>query len=62
MATYRCGECARQRPLFAGDAGAALSAQFGVPLLARLPFVGAGDGPAAALDPLAATHLLDALG
>ena len=39
MAGYHCADCGRTGPLFTGDAGADLAAEFGVPLLARLPFV-----------------------
>jgi len=42
MAGYRCPGCGEAHTLFAGDAGAALAAEFGIPLLARLPF---GEGP-----------------
>jgi len=61
MAGYRCGNCARTGPLFSGDAGSALAAQFGIPLLARVPFVveGAAD---AAFDPAEAARVLEALG
>lgn len=38
MSGYECGGCAHTRPLFSGDAGAALAREFGVPLLARVPF------------------------
>jgi ATP-binding protein involved in chromosome partitioning len=63
MAGYRCGVCERVGPLFAGEAGAALAAQFGVPLLVRVPFVAEGaGGPAAAFDPAEAARVLDALG
>jgi ATP-binding protein involved in chromosome partitioning len=37
-----CGACGAARPLFEGDAGAALSAGFGVPLLGRIPFAAPG--------------------
>lgn len=46
MRGYACGACLRTQPLFAGDAGARLSQEFGVPLLAQLPFR-AGPGTAA---------------
>lgn len=63
MAGYRCGGCERLGPLFTGEAGAALAAQFGVPLLARVPFVAEGaGGPAAAFDAADAARVLDALG
>ena len=64
MAGYRCDACARLGPLFAGGAGAALAEQFGIPLLARVPFV-AGDGgetAAPVVDPADAARVLDALG
>ena len=38
MSGYECDACAHTRPLFSGDAGAALAREFGVPLLARVPF------------------------
>ncbi len=45
MSGYRCDECGVLRPLFQGTAGDDLSAEFGVPLLARVPFM-PGAGPA----------------
>ena len=45
MSSYSCEDCGAQRALFDGTAGADLSAEFGVPLLARVPFTpGAGPG------------------
>ena len=41
MSGYACGGCGETGPLFEGTAGADLAAEFGVPLLAQLPFVGA---------------------
>ncbi len=38
MSGYECEGCAQLRPLFSGDAGAALASEFDVPLLARIPF------------------------
>jgi ATP-binding protein involved in chromosome partitioning len=38
MAGYACGACGQVGPLFAGSAGDDLSAEFGVPLLGRIPF------------------------
>jgi Mrp family chromosome partitioning ATPase len=38
MSGYECEGCAQLRPLFSGDAGAALAREFDVPLLARIPF------------------------
>jgi ATP-binding protein involved in chromosome partitioning len=61
MAGYRCGDCAREGPLFPGDAGAALAAEFRVPLLASLPFVPAAEA-ADAFDANAAARVMDALG
>ncbi|MBI1967524.1 MAG: P-loop NTPase [Gemmatimonadetes bacterium] len=45
MAGYQCGECGRPGPLFPGDAGPALAAEFGVPLLARIPFLAGAHEP-----------------
>lgn len=54
MSGYVCARCGGLGPLFAGDAGARLSAAHGVPLLARLPFATAPlDDVASALDPVA---------
>jgi ATP-binding protein involved in chromosome partitioning len=47
MAGYACPECDRVGPLFEGSAGAELAAEFGVPLLARIPF----DPSASAAEP-----------
>ena len=38
MSGYVCDTCDDVRPLFTGDAGASLASEFGVPLLASLPF------------------------
>lgn len=38
MAGRRCSACGAVEPLFGGDAGDALSAAFGIPVLARIPF------------------------
>jgi len=38
MSSYRCDDCGAQRALFDGTAGNDLSEEFGVPLLARVPF------------------------
>jgi ATP-binding protein involved in chromosome partitioning len=47
MSGYACSRCGETRPLFGGDAGSALAAEFGVPLLARLPFIpGPSEPPA----------------
>ena len=45
MSSYRCDECGALRALFDGTAGNDLSEEFGVPLLARVPFT-PGAGPA----------------
>ena len=42
MAGYRCGDCGTTGPLFPGNAGDELAAEFHLPLFARLPFVPAG--------------------
>jgi Mrp family chromosome partitioning ATPase len=39
MAGYRCPGCGDISPLFPGSAGLALAAAFGIPLLARIPFL-----------------------
>jgi len=44
MSGYACGGCRAVQPLFAGDAGTRLSQEFGVPLLAQLPFRAAPAG------------------
>jgi ATP-binding protein involved in chromosome partitioning len=38
MSGYACPGCGTTHPLFTGQAGEALAREFGVPLLARLPF------------------------
>lgn len=38
MSGYACPSCGATGPLFPGDAGDALAAEFAVPLLARIPF------------------------
>ncbi len=44
MSGHRCEHCGVVTPLFDGSAGSDLSADFGVPLLARIPFSsGSGD-------------------
>jgi Mrp family chromosome partitioning ATPase len=48
MSGYACGGCGETGPLFPGDAGDSLSAEFGVPLLGRLPFVPQGQPPGTA--------------
>ena len=40
MSGYACGCCGETGPLFNGTAGSDLAAEFGVPLLPRLPFIG----------------------
>lgn len=44
MSGRSCGACGAREALFDGDAGAALAAQFGVPLLGRIPFAAPGHG------------------
>lgn len=61
MSGYACADCGRIGPLFDGAAGAELAEEFGVPLLARLPFVAdPGHRARPSLTALAGT-LLDAL-
>jgi ATP-binding protein involved in chromosome partitioning len=64
MSGYRCGACAATGPLFTGGAGAALAEQFGIPLLACVPFVAlrAGESADAAFDRAGAARVLEALG
>jgi ATP-binding protein involved in chromosome partitioning len=52
MSSYECAQCGTARPLFDGHAGARLAADFGVPLLGRVPFSARGltSGPSAALN------------
>lgn len=38
MSGYRCPGCGETHPLFSGNAGAELAAEFGIPLLGRIPF------------------------
>ncbi len=44
MSGYACADCTSVGPLFPGEAGTALAHEFGLPLLARLPFVPAVGG------------------
>jgi ATP-binding protein involved in chromosome partitioning len=55
MSGYGCAACGDVGPLFEGDAGAWLASRFGVPLLARVPFIpgAAMEAGAAPLDRLA---------
>ena len=57
MSGYACPECDSVGPLFPGDAGTALAREFGLSLLARLPFTPAagsfGPNPSALFDQLA---------
>lgn len=39
MSGYACPGCENTQPLFEGDAGALLAAEFGVPLLCSIPFI-----------------------
>jgi ATP-binding protein involved in chromosome partitioning len=57
MSGYRCADCAGTGRLFTGDAGGRLAEEFGVPLLARLPF----DAAATALPPDAVDAMLRVL-
>jgi ATP-binding protein involved in chromosome partitioning len=59
MSGQRCATCGATVPLFEGEAGLALSEQFGTPLLARVPFVPRGRDAdrRAALDPLVRAFL-----
>jgi len=51
MAGYCCEGCGRTAAMFPGRAGAELAAEFGIPLLARIPFQSEGlGGPHAAVD------------
>ncbi|MBC7791884.1 MAG: P-loop NTPase [Anaerolineae bacterium] len=50
MSGYECGGCGRIDRLFEGQAGAALTAEFGVPLLAALPFRALDSSQPPALD------------
>lgn len=42
MAGYSCADCGRSAAVFPGQAGADLVAEFGIPLLARIPLLPAG--------------------
>ncbi len=61
MSGYRCDECGVLRRLFEGTAGDDLSAEFGVPLLARVPFT-PGAGSANRDAPVLVEALLGVLG
>ncbi len=52
MSGYQCDDCGAVRPLFEGTAGADLASEFGVPLIAQVPFTPAGTdaGASAAAD------------
>lgn len=58
MSGYHCPDCGALRPLFQGTAGDDLSREFGVPLLARVPFL-TGDPLSAAES--AVSTILDGL-
>lgn len=49
MSGYRCPGCGETHPLFSGNAGAELAAEFGIPLLGRIPFSPAPSAPSASL-------------
>jgi ATP-binding protein involved in chromosome partitioning len=57
MSGYGCPHCNRQGPLFPGSAGADLAGQFGVPLLATIPFLPPGANHAEPAAQLAAAVL-----
>ena len=46
MSGYACGQCGRTGPLFPGNAGPALAEEFGVPLVAKIPFHSGANPPA----------------
>ncbi|MBI3982925.1 MAG: P-loop NTPase [Gemmatimonadetes bacterium] len=51
MSGYRCPSCGSTEPLFPGSAGSRLAEDFGVPLLAQVPFsAGAVEVPSGLLD------------
>ncbi len=56
MSGYRCPGCGHAGPLFSGDAGNALAAEFAVPVLTRIPFSPSA-GPPPGLPDLAALVL-----
>jgi len=62
MVGYRCGACEQLGPLFEGNAGSSLASEFGIPLLARLPFYAGGQGPDAGFDRKAATRMSEVWG
>jgi ATP-binding protein involved in chromosome partitioning len=45
MSGYVCDRCGETRPMFGGDAGRALAAEFGIPLIAQLPFLPGTSAP-----------------
>lgn len=47
MSGYRCPGCGETHPLFSGNAGAELAAEFGIPLVSRIPFSPAPSAPLA---------------
>ena len=46
MSGHTCDDCGARAPLFPGDAGRLLAAQFGVALLCSIPFTRSADPPA----------------
>ncbi|HUF28643.1 MAG TPA: P-loop NTPase [Gemmatimonadaceae bacterium] len=58
MSGYACGGCGTVGPLFDGNAGDALAAEFDAPLLLRIPFL-PGTGPSDA--PFLSSRLADAV-
>ncbi|MGH7538455.1 MAG: P-loop NTPase, partial [Gemmatimonadales bacterium] len=61
MAGYRCQDCGHTGPLFAGSAGAALAGEFGIPVVARIPFLAAGADGAPVFDGEASVRLAEML-
>ena len=53
MSGYACGACGDVGPLFSGDAGAELSIELHLPLLAKIPFSPGGVDSTGAFDALA---------
>ena len=60
MSGYECGSCQANRPLFEGDAGSLLAAEFDIPLLATIP-LRPGVPPSAAVGMPVLERLLEAV-
>jgi ATP-binding protein involved in chromosome partitioning len=58
MSGYACPGCGARTSLFPGDAGDTLAAEFGVPLVARIPFTPTGCPTLPVGDLAGLTHLL----